>query len=226
MANNLQVTEGADGKYVRTVEVTTNDHLPLHALLLQDDGAGARGEVERNGTDLKTAIEQWNAGVLSVDATGQGDVPITLSGEAVTLAANDGTDIGDVDVASQPARSAATDSIESIPSSDHVIAGGSEVAIQTAFIDVSSSGESTLVTAVTSTKIRVLSLTITTDTAHKVSFLDGSAGSVLHAVYAAANGGATETGQGFLFETSAGNGLIANLGGANNTAIRCTYCEV
>ena len=56
--------------------------------------------------DIKTAVE----GTLVVDATGQGDVPITLDGEAVVLgagsaaigklAANSGVDIGDVDVLS------------------------------------------------------------------------------------------------------------------------------
>lgn len=50
---------------------------------------------------------------LAVDATGQGDVPVTLAGEAVVLgagsaaigklAANSGVDIGDVDVTSVPA---------------------------------------------------------------------------------------------------------------------------
>jgi len=41
--------------------------------------------------------------VVAVDATGQGDIPVTLDGEAVVLGASDGTDIGDVDVASMPA---------------------------------------------------------------------------------------------------------------------------
>jgi hypothetical protein len=41
--------------------------------------------------------------VAAVDATGQGDVPVTLDGEEVILGASDGTDIGDVDVASHPA---------------------------------------------------------------------------------------------------------------------------
>ena len=50
------------------------------------------------------------SGTVTVDATGQGDLPITLDGEAVVLgagtaafgklAANSGVDIGDVDVAS------------------------------------------------------------------------------------------------------------------------------
>lgn len=39
-------------------------------------------------------------GTVTADVTGQGDVPVTLDGESVTLGASDGTDIGDVDVAS------------------------------------------------------------------------------------------------------------------------------
>lgn len=36
--------------------------------------------------------------VVDADITGHGDVPVTLDGETVSLAASDGTDIGDVDV--------------------------------------------------------------------------------------------------------------------------------
>lgn len=58
-------------------------------------------------------VDIGSAPTLTVDATGQGDVPITLAGEAVVLgagsaaigklAANSGVDIGDVDVTSNTA---------------------------------------------------------------------------------------------------------------------------
>lgn len=75
----------------------------------------AGGATQTN--DLKVTLDSE---VVAVDATGQGDVPITLDGEtvaidntsdikvtldseAVVLGASDGTDIGNVDVASLPA---------------------------------------------------------------------------------------------------------------------------
>lgn len=65
------------------------------ATLADTDGDYAPLQVNASG-----ALYVAETGTVTVDATGQGDVPITLSGEAVTLAASDGTDIGDVDVAS------------------------------------------------------------------------------------------------------------------------------
>lgn len=74
---------------------------------------------------------------LLVDATGQGDVPITLDGEAVVLgagsaaigklAANSGVDIGDVDILSLPA---STNTIEVVGDAAHdAAAAGNPVLI-------------------------------------------------------------------------------------------------
>jgi len=55
-----------------------------------------------DGSDNLNVNLNASGTTVTVDATGQGDVPITLAGETVALSANDGVDIGDVDVASLP----------------------------------------------------------------------------------------------------------------------------
>lgn len=109
----------------------------------------------------------------------------------------------------------------------NVSAGNSSLTIKAAHIDVASSGENTIVSAVTGSKIRVLSILVSSDSQENVEILDGTGGSVLQKFYLAANGTVTESAaQGWLIETSAGNALIANLSGANNTSVRVTYIEV
>lgn len=69
--------------------------------------------IDDNGGSITVDGTVDVSGTVAVDATGQGDVPVTLDGEAVVLgtgsaqigklAANDGVDIGDVDVLTLPA---------------------------------------------------------------------------------------------------------------------------
>jgi hypothetical protein len=65
-------------------------------------GTEAGGNIQEVRVDSDGHLQVDAASTVTVDATGQGDVPITLDGESVTLGASDGTDIGDVDVASMP----------------------------------------------------------------------------------------------------------------------------
>jgi len=82
-------------------------------LLQGDDGTDRHNvAVDTSGRLQVDIAEQSDATALAVDATGSGDVPITLDGETVELAAstaaigklaaNTGVDIGDVDVTSLP----------------------------------------------------------------------------------------------------------------------------
>ena len=84
MADNIAVTPGA-GATVAADEVGGVKFQRIK-LALGADGV--------NDGDLSSSNP------MPVDATGAGDLPVTLDGEAVTLAANSGVDIGDVDVAS------------------------------------------------------------------------------------------------------------------------------
>lgn len=117
--------------------------------------------------------------------------------------------------------------VNSASDTGEVIAGDAARAVKTAHIDAATSGESTVVAAVTGSKIRVLSITVSTDSVENVTILDGTGGSTLQKFYLSGNVAQSESsGQGYLFETSAGNALVANLSGANNTSVRVTYCEV
>ena len=84
-----------------TIEIRDGDNAEKH---LKSSGAGTSGD--------PFIPEHTVGGTVTADVTGQGDVPVTLDGETVVLgagtatfgklAANPGTDIGDVDVASLP----------------------------------------------------------------------------------------------------------------------------
>ena len=153
---------------------------------------------------------------LAVDATGQGDVPVTLDGEEVVLgagtaaigklAANSGVDIGDVDVASIAAGDnniGNVDLASAIPSGTNLIGktsvgqdtstiynGTTALTPKFAAINVASSGDNTIVAAVVDKKIRVLQVLLTAGAAVNVRFEDGAGGTALTGIMeVAANGG-------------------------------------
>lgn len=111
--------------------------------------------------------------------------------------------------------------------SGSAIIDSGDTPIKTAHADVATSGDTTLVSAVSGSSIRVLSINLSADTAHKVTITDGSGGSALDAFYLGASTPvAVVSPNGYLFEGSDGTALVANLGAANNTSIRVTYVEV
>jgi len=98
------------------VDLNAQSLARLTSKLELSDGSSF-GEVQRKGSDLRTAIQQWNAGVLGIQEDSALDVSaatvsvqeasaLDVSGATVTvvdsgsftLAANDGTDIGDVGI--------------------------------------------------------------------------------------------------------------------------------
>lgn len=108
---NIEIRDGdAVEKHLKASGAgTTGDpFVPEHTL---GAGAAAIGKLAANsGVDIGDVDVLSVAGTVTVDATGQGDVPVTLDGETVELAAstaaigklaaNSGVDIGDVDVLS------------------------------------------------------------------------------------------------------------------------------
>lgn len=93
-----------------TVTANAGTNLNTSALLTTTAHDAAFGTAGSADAQVRTVQGVASMTPLLVDATGQGDVPITLGGEAVVLGAgtagigkltaNDGVDIGDVDVTS------------------------------------------------------------------------------------------------------------------------------
>ena len=104
----IQAGQLADGHNV------TVDNASLTVDLGANNDVTVTGTVDLGATDnaVLDSIDTAVNGTVTVDATGSGDVPVTLDSEAVVLgagtaaigklAANSGVDIGDVDVTSLP----------------------------------------------------------------------------------------------------------------------------
>lgn len=92
------------------------------------------------------------------------------------LAANSGVDIGDVDVTSQPARAATTDAITAKLATDAIMNGLTALTPKFAPIDAASSGDNTIVAAVSGKKIRVLALFLVAAGTVNVRFESGASG--------------------------------------------------
>lgn len=159
------------------------------------------------------------------------------------LAANSGVDIGDVDILSiaagdnnignvdvvtQPARVATTDTITAKLATDAIQNGTTALTPKFAVIDNATSGDNTIVSAVASKKIRVLSLFLVAAGAVNVRFESGAGGTALTGqMNLAANGG-------FVlpfnpvgwFETASNTLLNLELSGAVSVDGSLTYVEV
>lgn len=106
--------------------------------------------------------------------------------------------------------------------------GGTDNArVKFAVIDDASSGDNTLITAVTGKKIRVLSYVIVTADAVNVRFESGAGGTALTGVmtFAANSGAAMNCFPAGCFETAAGALLNLELSGAVSVDGHLTYVE-
>lgn len=144
------------------------------------------------------------------------------------LAANSGVDIGDVDVTSQPARAATTDTITAKLATDAIQNGTTALTPKFAAIDVASSGDNTLVAAVVGKKVRVLACVLVASAAVTVRFESGAGGTALTGqMVLAANGGFTlpfnPVGW---FETGSNTLLNLELSAATSVDGCLTYVEV
>ena len=130
----------------------------------------------------------WTSTVLTAGtaeigklAAGTAEIGKLAAGTAAIgkLAANSGVDIGDVDVASQPARVATTDTIGAALMTDVIHDGTTALTPKYAIIDAASSGDNTLVAAVTAKKLRVLALYMVSAGTVSARFESGAAGTAL-----------------------------------------------
>lgn len=136
--------------------------------------------------------------------------------------------IGDVDVATQPARVATTDSITAKIATDKIQDGLTALTPKFKEIDAATSGDNTLLAAVTSKKIRILSLYMVASAAVTARFESGASGTALSGqMQLAANGGFVlpfnPTGW---FETASGVLFNLELSGAISVDGGFSYIEV
>lgn len=210
---------------VGTVEVKNDegDPIPVSGTVSVNEPVS----VDDNGGSLTVdgplTDAELRATAVPVDASGT-PVPVTDNGGALTVDATD-LDVRDL-VETQ-------DQVATVPGTGEVrdTVGDNTLPIKTAFIDVSTSGEHTLVAAVAGSKIRVISWRAQQKGAsvQTISFLDGSAGAALTFPYdVGEREGAHATSQApsFEFETSAGTALIVNLALAEATGVHVSYVEV
>lgn len=144
------------------------------------------------------------------------------------LAANSGVDIGDVDVTSQPARDRTTDNVGAALVTDALMDDTTACTPKFAAIDAASSGDNTIVAAVTGKKIRVVSAFLVAAGDVNTRFESGASGSALTGQMN------LTTNSGFVlpfnpvgwFETASSAILNLELSGATSVDGSITYIEV
>jgi len=157
---------------------------------------------------------------------------IALGGDgAATLLPGEGTYGVDVDVTRLPALAAGTNVIGAVSAGQDtasIYSGTTALTPKFAAIAASSSGNNTIVAAVSNKKIRVLSMTLSASAAVNGKFQSAAGGTDLTGLfYFAANGGMVlpHNPQGW-FETAASALLNLNLSGAVAVGGCLTYIEV
>lgn len=214
---------------IRALSKTTDE---IYGVLRTDAGV-AYDARDRNWTITETVNISDGGGSLTIDGsvtlgtptdgTYIGDVKF---GESLPAGTNN---IGDVDVVSQPARSATTDTITAKLATDTIQNGTTALTPKFAVIDVATNGDNTIVSAVTGKKIRVLQYSLVCGADTTVQWYSGSSvGTALTGDMSfAANSGIVEP---FcpvgLFETVAGEALVLNLSASNSVSGSLVYIEV
>lgn len=195
----------------------TNNIGDVDVLTVPTDPFGANA-------DAASATGSISAKLRFIAATG---IPVT-SLPAIPAGNNN---IGDVDVVTQPARAATTDTITAKLATDAIQNGTTALTPKFAAIAAATSGNNTLVAAVTSKKIRILALFVVAGAANNIYFDDGAGtliiGGSTNKIQLAANGGFVlpfnPVGWG---ETAATQALRANLSAATSVSGVVVYVEV
>ena len=181
-----------------------------------------------------TSLTQFNGNAIATGAgvTSSGTLRVVLPTDQSVIPVSDNSGSLTVD------QSRTSSSIEASLSTDAIMAAGTALTPKFAKISCSTSGENTLVAAVTSKKIRVLSLALTVvGTALSIYFKDGAAGTAIFAdgtnPIPLDKTGATGAGGLVLgfnptgwMQSASGAALILNLSTAQAVAGALTYVEV
>lgn len=193
---------------------------------LIDDAVSTIGSASPSKGVAVAGHDGTNARLIKTDTAGELQVDV-LTLPNVTLAAST-NNVGDVDVLTQPARAATTDTITAKLATDAIQNGTTSLTPKFAAIDAATSGDNTLVAAVASKKIRVLSLFLVAAGAVNARLESGAGGTALTGqMNLAANGG-------FVlpfnpvgwFETASNTLLNLELSAAVSVDGSLTYVEV
>lgn len=187
MADNTTINAGSGGDVISTDDV--GGGVKVQRVKIQHGADGS-------ATDVSTAspLPVSDAGsTLSID---DGSGSITVDGSVTATVGSalpaGNNNIGDVDIASIPAVDRTTDNIGAVLTTDAIMSDTTVLTPKFAVIDAATSGDNTLVAAVSSKKIRVLSLFIVNGhtSTQTVRFESGASGTALTGqMILAANGG-------------------------------------
>lgn len=198
------------------------------------DDTGASGQVQIiklaiSADGVVTLIPADTTFGLAVDVKRTAALPAGTNAIG-KLAANSGVDIGDVDVTSVPPRVRTADSIAVALQTDVLMNGLTALTPKFAVIDTASAGESTLVAAVTSKKIRVVSMFIVNGhtSTQTVRFKSGTGGTAItgQMIFGANGGVVLPNNPSGWFETAAGALLSMELAGGTTVDGALSYVEV
>lgn len=181
--------------------------------------SGLNGRLQRIAQRLTSLIA-----LVPAALTGSGNFKV-----AVQVAIPAGTNnIGDVDVLTQPARAATTDTITAKLATDAIMNGTTALTPKFAIIDAATSGDNTIIAAVASKKIRVLACFMVASAAVTTRFESGAAGTALTGqMNLAANGGfVLPFNPAGWFETASNTLLNLELSGATSVDGSIVYVEV
>lgn len=179
MADGVPIDPGT------TTTITTDDcgaagHVQVVKLATDTDGSATLIDLDGLLTAIKAAVETIDNAISGTEM--QVDVVAALpagTNAIGKLAANSGVDIGDVDVTSQPARSATTDTITAKLATDAIQSGLTALIPKFAVIDAATSGNNTLVASVAGKKIRVLAAFLVSAGTVTTRFESGADGTAL-----------------------------------------------
>ncbi len=182
-------------------------------------GAAVIGAVTQSGT--------WNisniSGTISLPTGAATESTLsTLNGKVTAC------NTGAVVVSTQPARAATADAITAKLATDSIQNGLTALTPKFSKISAASSGDNTVVAAVTSKKIRVLALSFNVAAAVNVKFKDNTAGTDITGLYAftANQGLALQFCPVGHMESASGMPLVINLSGAIQVSGHIVYVEV
>lgn len=231
----------AGEQYVADATARTSLSAVKTSVELIDDAVATIGSASPAKAVAAAGHDGTNARLLKTDTSGELQVDVltvpnvTLASgsnnigdvDVLSIAAGD-NNIGNVDVVTQPARAATTDTITAKLATDAIQNGTTALTPKFAAIDAATSGDNTLVAAVASKKIRVMSLFLVAAGAVTARFESGAGGTALTGqMNLAANGG-------FVlpfnpvgwFETASNTLLNLELSGAVSVDGSLTYVEV
>lgn len=220
----IKVSFGTDGS---ATDISSANPLPVSTgITTADLDTGA-------GTDTRAVVGLAQAASGGATLVGSAN-PLNIQG-AVTADVSSlpalpaGTNnIGDMDVVTMPAADRTTDSIAVAHQTGALMSGLTVLTPKYQKITASSSGATTIVAAVTSKKIRVISWSLVCSAAVNVKWQSHVTPTDLTGLYYfAANGGITVpfSPVGY-FETVSGEALDINLSGANAVGGMLCYVEV